>query len=103
MSDPQLKRWFREYNRKHFDGALPANTICVYQTIEGAHGTCIRGGDSIFVIRINPDFPRCRAKRRFDLLHEMVHVKLWPSISHGKAFDAEMLRLANAGALKGLW
>lgn len=40
------------------------------------------------------------------LLHEMAHVKLGVRVDcevRDGAFDAEMLRLSNAGAFQGLW
>ena len=35
--------------------------------------------------------------------HEMSHIKLHPYRKHGKKFNAEMLRLAEAGAFNDLW
>lgn len=103
MSDPQLKRWFRRYNRRYFDGTLPSDVRISYCWVTKAHGNCSLDPDGKFHIRINPDSTGTREGRRFTLLHEMVHVKLWPVCTHGKAFDAEMLRLAKAGAMRGLW
>ena len=37
------------------------------------------------------------------LLHEMAHIKLHPYRKHGKRFNAEMLKLAEAGAFNDLW
>jgi hypothetical protein len=37
------------------------------------------------------------------LLHEMVHASLPWRVNHGPKFQAEMLRLAKAGAFKEYW
>lgn len=103
-SDRQLRRWYRDYNRRHFGGKLPADVAIVYETVAGAFGDCLKMADGWFRIRINPDLNIGRRSRRFTLVHEMAHVKLWDrNQRHGPVFDAEMLRLANAGAMKGLW
>lgn len=101
--DPQLKRWFRQYNQKYFDGGLPSDTRISYCWVTKAHGNCNLESDGKFHIRINPDGTGTREARKFTLLHEMCHVKLWPNGAHGKAFNQEMLRLATAGAFEGLW
>lgn len=37
------------------------------------------------------------------LLHEMVHVDVYPFDGHGEKFQNDMLRLAKAGAFRDLW
>lgn len=37
------------------------------------------------------------------LLHEMAHLNLGWGVNHGRKFQKEMLRLAKAGAFKGVW
>lgn len=102
-SDRQLRRWYRDYNRRYFGGRLPVDTVCYYSTVDHCYGDCACDAAGRFTIRVNPDITSRRCSRRFTLLHEMAHVAVWPRRTHGKYFDSEMLRLANAGALKGLW
>jgi predicted SprT family Zn-dependent metalloprotease len=54
-------------------------------------------------IRLNPVMRFESKVYKFTLLHEMVHVKLYPYRFHGKKFDQEMLRLACAGAFNSIW
>ena|ERR1700744_668168 len=102
LSDKQLRRWYREYNQKWFSGELPEDTDVLYAPIEGTHGDALGHADQS-VIRINPACAIDSRIIRMTLLHEMVHVALWPYNTHGARFEAEMLRLAAAGAFKGLW
>jgi hypothetical protein len=103
-SDRQLRRWYRLYNRKYFRGKLPSSIFIVYETVERAYGDCWVTPEGWFRIRVNPDLCVGRSARRFTLMHEMVHVDLWGvNDRHGPIFDAQMLRLAAAGAMKGLW
>jgi len=43
------------------------------------------------------------AQANWAVLHEQVHIKLYPYRKHGKRFNQEMLRLAGAGAFDDLW
>lgn len=102
-SDPKLRRWYRRNNRRFFGGRLTGNVLLIYETVPGAFGDCLLMPDGYFRIRVNPIPGTGHRTHRFTLIHEMAHVKLWPDTGHGATFDAEMMRLANTGALKGLW
>lgn len=102
-SHPQLLRLFRKFNTKYFDGKLPEPIIHYAHIPEiRCFGVCEHNGKQ-FVITIDPQHATSRATRHLTVLHELVHVKLWPSTIHGRKFHDEMLRLANAGALKAVW
>ncbi len=103
VSDTQLRRWFREYNQRYFGGTLPRDTAVYYATVDGAYGDCDYKSDGRFHIRINPDNTWGRSVRRLTLLHEMVHIAVWPRVTHGPYFEREMMRLASAGAMRGIW
>jgi hypothetical protein len=103
-SDRQLRRWYRNYNIRYFGGKLPATISLIYETTDRCFGDCWLTPQGWFRIRVDPDRNFGRQSRRFTLLHEMAHVNLWGfNHHHGPIFNAEMLRLANAGAMKGLW
>ncbi len=99
----RLRRWFREYNDRYFDGALPLSTCIGFASLEGCYGDCDKKGGRFF-IRIDRENCSRVKERRATLLHEMAHVKLWDVYrGHGRIFDIEMQRLAAAGAMRGLW
>jgi predicted SprT family Zn-dependent metalloprotease len=103
LSDSQLRRWYRDYNRRFFGGALPADADVFYAPIDGAHGDALGESNGEFTLRINPACAIDLRVVRMTLLHEMAHLKLWPYRTHGPRFEQEMQRLAVAGAFKGLW
>jgi hypothetical protein len=104
-NNPWLKRCFHKYNELYFGGLLPDAVVFW----EPAFVTRDELGElyqdkGTFVIRIDPSIRNyTKALARMTLLHEMAHMKLWPDIRHGRKFNDEMLRLAQLGALKGLW
>jgi Zn-dependent peptidase ImmA (M78 family) len=96
----QLERQFRLYNRKYFRNKLPKDTILGWRRMRSLMG--YQQGNKIV---LSKSYRRTDALWKFTLLHEMVHLKLdgIPCADHGPLFQAEMLRLANLGAFKGLW
>jgi hypothetical protein len=109
-----LERIYRTYNKKFFDGTLPADTRVWWVRIKEADEKCCVHGVTLglednetkhlsFEIFINPDTHVDKSQLRMTLLHEMAHVKLYPYLGHGKRFEEEMTRLALRGAMKGLW
>ena len=100
-SDPQLKRWYQKYNRLYFGGTLP-DAFVWYEVPAGAYADC-QLVDGVWRVRINPSLAGWPSIARWSLLHEQVHIMLWPNRNHGRKFQAEMLRLAEAGAFKDLW
>ena len=117
MASP-LKRLYARYNRRYFGNKLPHDmkVIGFYGTqmpimragcyIDGDHHITQKIGRKV-VKRIKGPIIMVRVGGRYDfdialvLLHEMAHVS--SSFKHGKRFQKEMLRLAKAGAFKGIW
>ena len=93
-----LKRLFNFYNRRYFNGELPADTQLVWSPLDGAHGKCWPVDK---IIHIDPPLQSHVSYLRIVLLHEMVHLK-HPRATHGKLFHSEIDRLYAAGAFKGL-
>ena len=123
-SAPKLKRTYAHFNRQFFGNRLPKNTIVYWD--KAAH----RNGDlgwavdeEIFLTRegtkwnihtrvpttigISPWLRFSTKLTQLVLLHEMVHIELYPKhdgySKHGKKFQNGMMRLARKGYLKGLW
>jgi len=103
-SHPQLMRLFRKFNAKYFDGELPEPLI-KYEHITDmkCFGLCEQLADESFVITIDSQWASSRSFRHLTLLHEMVHIHIWPCATHGKKFQDEMMRLALDGAFKEIW
>lgn len=93
-----LKRLFNSFNRKFFDGQLPADTQIIWAPLDGAHGKCWPGER---VIHIDPPLQAHVDYLRIIMLHEMAHLK-HPRAGHGKKFQEEIQRLHSIGAYKGL-
>ena len=110
-SDPLLTKWYKQYNKKYFNNDLPVeNVILCWEPIPEHDALCSKiyeadtdkdTGD--FLIRIDPMYVSSERISRLTLLHEMLHIKLWPYVSHGDRFQKEMIMLAVAGAFKKLW
>ena len=90
QSQRQLKLLYNKYNLLYFNNELPDAEIR-YEPVS-AFADCDQV-DGIFVIRINPAIGGWIDFTKLTLLHEMLHVKLYPSKKHGKRFDAEIARL----------
>ena len=103
LSEPSLRRWYRDFNRRWFANRLGHEVDILYAPIEGCWGDTRPDDPECFVIRINPRYSLCTRSARLTLLHEMVHVELWPYAAHGPRFEARMQALAAAGAMRGLW
>jgi len=110
-SDALLARWYRQFNRRYFNGELPAeNVILCWEPVEDCDADCAKIHEAVtdketddFLIRIDPIYRTSLRVAKMTLLHEMVHVKLWPHVSHGARFQREMMRLAQSGAFRRLW
>jgi len=108
-SDRQLKLWYSKYNAKWFGGELPTDTVIYWKPLSADAGkSCpiFEVADGKFEINIDPKHSGTDWAWKLILLHEMAHLKLWkkfPRHQHGKAFQEEMQRLSQAGALKGIW
>lgn len=117
--NPTLKQWFREYNRRYFGNRLPDTLVC-WVELKGSYGRQFRRRTVRYRVT-NGKWKMFKSDRpmifisavllrkdwvsvaRSTLLHEMVHLSLPLRINHGPRFQAGMLRIAKAGAFKGLW
>jgi hypothetical protein len=119
VKTPNLRRAFNEYNKKYFDGELPAAYLewRIYKEMKPYYAFLSRtvADPSEFVIAIHPRWKSHPRLWKWGLLHEMCHLKLAllpPSKyrrygdkdpDHGPDFQKEMQRLALAGAFERLW
>lgn len=103
VSDPQLRRWFLEYQRKYFP-SVPVNTAVFWEPPNGKLGDCSRDDNGDFTIRIDTALRFSSAIARLILLHELAHANIWnkEKVEHGSAFHHELDRLYKAGAFKHL-
>lgn len=101
LCDAQLRRAYRRYNALYFKGSLPDDADILFAPTE-CYGVT-QQDDGGFVITIDPKYAIESRMWRLTLLHEMVHLDIWPKMSHGAAFQGEMFRLAQAGAFAKLW
>lgn len=103
-NDPLLKRWFKRFNEKYFENSLPDALIFWEPAmVTGDLLGEIRQESGTFIIRIDPSIKFSTALSKLILLHELCHMRIWPTDGHGKKFQNEMLRLASLGAFKNLW
>ena len=98
MTNLELHFWYKTYNRKYFGGKLRAAKV-KFAGIQGLGVTHLEWRE----IFISKDFKKWRAVALMTLLHEMVHLWLPKKYNHGVRFQKEMLRLAKAGAFRGIW
>lgn len=108
-SDPKLKKLYRRINKRYFATKLPDSTVVRYDEELVAHPRSKKFGygdsdtnDPIWVIRINPLLKGdWNSMQILTLMHEMCHLEEYRKhgrMSHGKAWEREMIRLAHAGA-----
>jgi predicted metal-dependent hydrolase len=100
-SDRQLKRWYAQFNRRYFNDELPTDASVWWEPTSGAYADCnlVDGG---FRIRINPALAGWVEMAKLTLLHECIHIKLWPSKIHGIRFDREVQRLMGFKEIRAL-
>jgi hypothetical protein len=113
--DPALEGLYADVNARYYHGALPAMPVRWEPrmadvgklagdrfTLEGMFGHV--GHDT--VILMNPALQKSPAAVTRALCHEIVHAFLFAngddSTDHGPAFQAELRRLALAGAFEGM-
>lgn len=98
----RLERAYRTYNKKYFGNLLPNPPEVTVKWEE----MDLMGYQEEDKIAINRNDRTSTRVWRFTLLHEMVHLYLRDKkvrSSHGRPFQSEMLRLAQAGAFQHLW
>ena len=100
-SHPTLIKLFRRMNKAWFRNRLPAGTVVRFCRLNKKIVADAVPGE----IRMNTRFRDCPRITEMTLLHEMVHLLLWGGgeDDHGDKFQAEMLRLAQAGAFRYCW
>lgn len=112
VSDAQLRKWYLFFNRKYFKGELPTEPEDIvlfwepHNSTEDVADCDLKLMEGTFVVRLDPVLKVNLGYAKMALLHEMVHVKIWkkhPKVTHGDVFQAEMLKLAQAGAFQELW
>lgn len=92
-SDPKLKRYYKRYNKILFDGKLPSNAVIVWKTLKGRAGqTGVEDGVSI--IEMDTQYKKERTIWRVTLIHEMVHVAVYPYEKHGRRYLDELKRVS---------
>ena len=101
LSHSQLRRWYRTFNRRWFDGKLPEDMDVLYAPDDTAHGLAILDRTDERVITIDSTIAGTRYAKLV-LLHEMVH-HATGDFGHGGRFQRGMQRLAIIGAFKGIW
>lgn len=107
MTEKKLLSLYKQYNKKYFDGRLPAEVPIKFVDMSatdhcGLTTMFSEPGLSLSVIYLDSTFRDHDILNKFSLLHEMVHIKV-PLAEHGQEFDDEMIRLAFRGAFRGIW
>jgi len=102
VTNAELRRLFRQYNRDYFSGKLP-NADIRFATMDRENdlGFCLLFA-GVPEIRINKRLKRWPKLVRSTLLHEMVHIALPRHVQHGPRFNRELARLISEGAYDGL-
>lgn len=98
-SERQLKLMYNRFNVRYFDGELP--DVKIHYEPVSAYADCDEVEGEI-VIRVNPSIGGWFDFLALTLLHEMVHVKLWPSRRHTARFDQEIARLMTFKEIRAL-
>lgn len=110
----RLQKWYDKYNKLYFDGKLPKAEVGLNDELEGTkpnlecYGITVSFTDddtktTVVQIHINPELHVTFDQARLTLLHEMVHIFLFPYDKHGKKFHDAMKTLAIKGAMDALW
>ena len=109
-SSSYLKGLYNLYNYMYFRNKLPKGTNLFFVSKIGksksiaksACATTYFYADSPPIILIQRSKAKSMRYVVADLLHEMCHLSK-PRAGHGKVFQQEMKRLANAGAFQDVW
>lgn len=96
-SDPSLKRIYRRYNSKYFDGTLPDDTAVYYAPRQKRLGAAFYVNGQ-WHIEIDPVNTIASRFTHIILLHEMSHIPLHPYAGHDKRFKKQIRRLMSLGA-----
>lgn len=102
----KLQKYFRLYNKKYFDDALPEPVLRWAEMKDfGHYYSEIVDDQERHIIEFGKWSAANNSIWRFTLLHELVHLKLRNKkcTHHGRLFQKEMKRLAANGAFAKLW
>ena len=104
-SNALLRQWYLHLNKKHFGNRLPKDLPVVFSKQKETAGitTFHPQTNRPLYIQINKLARAGFATTMLTLLHEMCHVAIPHVRGHGPRFQAEMQRLAKAGAFKEWW
>lgn len=110
MTLKQLQRTYARFNKKWFDGRLPAEIAMSFEDMKqtpngGLCTTYQEPGLVIHTIHLDRQFENCDKLLELFLLHECAHIAAYPNekTPHDQAFQNEMIILAFKGALRDLW
>jgi len=103
MTNRELKRLYKYYNRRWFQNKLPDIVVRFGNLRNGALGVTTFVGRDPEYITISNQIKHGQYLNKMVLLHEAVHVSLPVTVTHGPRFQARMRALARKHALDGLW
>lgn len=101
VSHKELYKEYLVYRQKYFPN-LPEDVNVVFAPTD-CYGEVWLDDKETWTIRIDPKYAIEKRMWQLTLLHEMSHMAIHPYQGHGKKFQKEMLRLADAGALRKVW
>jgi hypothetical protein len=104
-SNPQLLRWYVRFRDNFFGDRIPEpQCVCLRWEHPGEDDGCVvEEGEGLFSILLDPALRVHKCLAQIVLLHEVSHLPEWPAQrKHRKRFKAELQRLWEAGAYRGL-
>ena len=102
MTNADLQRRFKSINRKYFRGRVKG--VAKFKKFSRLEHWYL--GYTLCELKemyVNAEIKNWERSVEATLIHEMVHLALPVKVQHGPRFEKEMLRLAKAGAFKGVW
>jgi hypothetical protein len=103
-----LKMLYNMFNALYFRDRLPKGTRLYFVSKVGRSKSIAKSACAATYLFDPPVIVIQKSKAKSmryvsaDLLHEMAHISK-PRAEHGKVFQKEMKRLANAGAFQNVW
>jgi hypothetical protein len=100
-----IQQQYANFNGWWFEGKLPKDVTVTWGSAEGYMAITKGDDDRALSIEINPKYGVSEKQIAALEFHEMCHVAIWneDSRSHGKKWQACMLRLAEQGAFENVW
>jgi len=106
-----LRRAYTRFNKAYFNSTLPEGKHLdigwVNKRKNAVEAWCYPACRPV-IVRLNARYVKTIAQALLALLHEMAHLAVYarkggPRVKHGLKWQAEMLRLAKAGAFRDIW